>query len=390
MKAFPTLVAIVLFLPLLAYSAEPPLPKGRRLRAIVARKYAAGNVYIGGTTGWKKRLQGSAAIVDREFNYVTPENDYKQSTAHPQPGKWNWELGDSWIEHCAELKQVIRLHGPISPQCSKWAKEDSRTADELKRNLIEYMTEQCKRYDKYEHVKWMDVVNETVLANGKWFGPRKGVDHWENPWSKIGYDEAHPLKPPLYIKMAFEIAMKHAPNTKLVINQHGNMEQVMWKKIKALVPYLREQGLRVDGVGWQAHIDTGFEKDDGNMRRFHELIDWAHKNRLSFHVTEMNSWLHGKNKDYDAQAETFAAIVGALLEHRESGVVTWNVWNITDGLAWIRNREKEGTLFDADGEAKPAYYAIQKVLENPPPPGKPKATREQSPAGDALQAAPEE
>ena len=159
-------------------------------------------------------------------------------------------------------------------------------------------------------------------------------------------------------------------NTKLVINQHGGMETKMWAKVKGLVPYLREQGLRVDGIGWQAHIDTGFEKNKSNMKQLHALIDWAHENKLSFHVTEMNAWLKGKNKDYDAQAKTFAAIVSALLEHREQGQVTWNVWNITDALAYIQNREKEGTLFDADGKAKPAYYAIQRVLENPPAPRK--------------------
>jgi endo-1,4-beta-xylanase len=361
-----TLATIVLFSPCSSIAADAPVPEGRRLREIVEDKYPGGNVYVGGTTGWKKRPRGSGAIIDREFGYVTPENDFKQSTAHPEPGKWNWELGDAWVKHCKENGQVIRLHGPISPQCSKWAKDDSRTAEELKQNLIEYMTALCKRYDKYEHVKWMDVINETVLSNGQWFGPRKGVSKWENPWTKIGYDETHPLRPPLYIKMAFEIATRHAPNTKLVINQHGGMEPAMWSKVKALVPYLRKQGLRVDGIGWQAHIDTGWEKNSGDMKRLNELIDWAHANELSFHVTEMNSWLKGKKKNYDAQARTFGAIMTALLEHRANGVVTWNVWNITDGLAWTKNRHKEGTLFDADGKAKPGYSTIQKSLENPP------------------------
>ncbi len=370
------------------FAAEPAMPAGRRLRTIVAEKYPGRRLYIGGTTGWKKRHRGSGVIVDREFNYVTPENDFKQRVAHPEPGRWNWELGDKWIKHCAELKQVIRLHGPIGPQCSKWAKEDHRTAEELKRNLVEYMTAQCRRYDAYEHVKWMDVVNETVSRSGKWFGPKPGTDTWENPWPGIGYDETHSLKPPLYIKTAFEIATGHAPNTKLIINQHGHMEDAMWAKIKALVAYLREQGLRVDGIGWQAHIDTGFEKDEGNMQRLHELIDWAHKNKLSFHMTEMNSYLKGSNKDYDAQAETFAAILGALLEHRDNGEVTWNVWNITDGLAY--RRDWEGTLFDGDGKAKPAYYAIQELLDSPPPPRAAEAAREQSPPGDAPKAAPEE
>ncbi len=375
MNTLPAWVALTLLIPFFADSAEPPLPKGRRLRTIVADNYPGGNVYIGGTTGWKKRSRGSGVIVDREFSYVTPENDYKQSIVHPEPDKWNWKPGDAWVKHCATAKQVIRLHGPISPQCSTWAKDDNRTAEELKQNLVEYMTALCKRYDTFEQVKWMDVVNET--AHGKrWFGPRKGTDKWENPWPKIGYDESDPLKPPLYIKLAFAIAGEHAPHTKLIINQHTAPGSAGMKKVQALVPYLRKQGLRVDGIGWQAHIDTGWEKNAANMKQLHELIDWAHTSDLSFHVTEMNAWLKGKNKDYDAQADTFSAILGALLEHRGNGEVTWNVWNITDGLAWRKNRDKEGTLFDVDGKAKPAYYAIQHVLKNAPPSRKSQSRRE--------------
>ena len=175
------------------------MPEGRRLQAILADKYPQDSLYIGGTTGWKKREQGTGYIIDREFSYVTPENDFKQATAHPKPGIWNWEPGDKWVEHCAEINQVIRLHGPISPQCSVWAMEDHRTAEELKQNLIEYMTAQCQRYDAYDHVKWMDVVNETITTSGRWFGPKSGTDKWENPWTIIGYDETHPLMPPLYI-----------------------------------------------------------------------------------------------------------------------------------------------------------------------------------------------
>ena len=368
MKKLAATLAFVLTLQAGAAPSEPPLPKGRRFRTIAADKYPGGNVFVGGTTGWHKRPRGAGAIMDREFNYVTPENDFKQNRIHPSPGVWNWTPGDAWVKKCAEQKQVLRLHSPVSPQCSKWAKDDRRTAKELKQNLVEYVTELCKRYDKYEHVKWIDVINETVLSRGQWHGPRKGVDQWECPWTKIGFDNKHRLKPPLYIKLAFEIANRHAPNTKLIINQNGSMEEPMWAKIKALVPYLRDQGLRVDGIGWQAHINVGWEKQKDNVKRLGALIDWAHKNKLSFHVTEMNVWMKGKNKDLNAQAATFAAVMKTLLGRRNGGVVTWNVWNISDADAWLRSNRWDGCLFDRKYKAKPAYYALQKLLENPPEP----------------------
>lgn len=61
------------------------------------------------------------------------------------------------------------------------------------------------------------------------------------------------------------MATQHAPGTQFIINQHLGMHPTAWNKIKSLVAYWRAEGLRVDGFGWQAHIDTGFENQAGNM-----------------------------------------------------------------------------------------------------------------------------
>ena len=79
---------------------EPPLPNGRRLKQIVSEKFLSGNVYIGGTTGWKKRSRGAGQILDLEFSYTTPENDFKQWAIHPRPNVWKWKDADAWVEHC--------------------------------------------------------------------------------------------------------------------------------------------------------------------------------------------------------------------------------------------------------------------------------------------------
>jgi GH35 family endo-1,4-beta-xylanase len=349
-------------LTVVVFAEEPSIPDGLRLREIVAKHYPEGEFYIGGTTGWEKLSRGSGVVLDREFDYVTPENDFKQQKIHPSPGKWNWKNADAWVKRCKEKNQVMRLHGPISPQSSKWALADDRAPEELAKNMDEFMTALCKRYDRYEHVKWMDVVNETVTRKGEWFGPKPGVSQWENPWPKMGYDTSVSLKPPIYIKKAFQIANKYAPNTKLIFNQHGSMERPMWEKVKRTILYLRRQGLRVDGLGWQAHVNVGWEKEPGNVEMFRSLIQWAHANKLSFHVTENNVWLKGKKKDYQAQAKTFAVILKILLEERKNGEVTWNVWNISDADQWSKTKHWEGCLFYDDFDAKPAYYAIQKVL----------------------------
>ncbi|MBF0199068.1 MAG: endo-1,4-beta-xylanase [Planctomycetes bacterium] len=345
------------------YSTKSQIPQGRRLRDIIAEKFPEGKFHMGVATMWYRHVH-IGDIVDTEYNHVTPENDFKQSAIHPKPGVWNWKMADAWVANCKKVGQSLRIHGPISPQCSRWVKEDSRTPEELEQVLRDYLSKLFQRYDKEAHVKWFDVINE-VTHMGKWKKPEKGVDKWETPWEILGYDTSTDFHIPKYIIIAFEIANKYAPNSQLIINQHS-FHPTDWGIIKKLIHHLRNRGLRVDGIGWQAHVDTGWEEKPQNLKQLSELIDWAHSNDLSFHITEINAWIKSE-KEYQAQAKTFAAILEMLLRKRGRGddSISYNLWNVSDNFAWMK--EKMGTIFDKSMLAKPAYYELQKVLENPPP-----------------------
>ena len=365
----------------LPYASELPLyiSKGEEdlnnkpLKEIVEKYYT--KFYLGTANHAKVLGRLSGEIADREFNYITPSNDFKQTYIHPTFNQWQWEYPDLWIEHTGRTGQLLRLHSPISPQCSKWVKEDNRTAEELSRMLDEYLTQLCVRYAHQPQVRWMDVVNETIapkditdpLGNikaGDWFAPREGTDKWENPWTILGFDESHDLHVPLYIDRAFEITNQYAPRVKQIINQHGAFEEVVWEKMKELVHYLREtKGRRVDGIGWQAHIDAGWEKVPGNLERLEAFIRWCHANHLEFHITEMNVWLKdGERTRLDEQAETFGKVLEVLLANRTTGVVGLNFWNVRDedtaNPQWI------GALWNNDGTPKPAYHRIKQELIN--------------------------
>lgn len=341
-------------------------------RQIVERYYGS-NFYLG-TANHARGLDGlSTRIADREFGYITPSNDFKQSYVHPEFDRWRWDNPDSYVRHAREAGQVLRIHGPISPQCSKWAREDCRTAEEMRRMLEEYMTALCKRYNEVEYILWMDVVNETIskqhikdplrdpIEPGDWFAQRVGNDLWENPWPVMGYDTLSALKVPLYIDKAFELSNRHAPRLKQIINQDGQFEEFVWEKIKKLVEYLRERGRRVDGVGWQAHIETGWELVPGNLERLDRFITWCHANGLEFHITEMNVWIKDRDTSREKdQAETFAAVIDTVVKHRGEGVVGINFWNVRDqdtaNPTWM------GCIWRNDGTPRPAYDRIKEVL----------------------------
>lgn len=327
----------------------------------------ASELLIGATLNYDELNTKKEELFLKDFQYLTPANAAKQTKIHPEPGVWNWEWIDDFTEFAQENDLVVRLHGPISPQASKWAKEDHRTPKELEKNLEEFMTAFCIKFNQVPNVKWMDVVNETVEYDGSWFGPKKGTDQWENPWLKIGKDENGF---PLYILKAFEIATRNAPNIKLVYNQHKGMEPEVWDKIKKNVLYLREKGYRVDGIGWQAHLMMGAKREDftdnidQSMERLGNLIDWAHKNNLSFHVTELDYLVEDTSKieeEREIQKMVYKRIVDVLMEKSKNGEVTLNLWDVA-------TRDKKGkgqfqSIYDSKFKPTPAYYIIKKALD---------------------------
>lgn len=351
------------------------------IRQIIKKYYSGTNFDFGciSKATYLKEGNPDAAFYFNEFSYNTPENEFKQTRVYPYPdAEWNSSTYLGLIEMARNNGQLVRAHSPISPQCSGWVKNDERTAEELEPVLVHYMTNICKDTEANKDVvKWMDVVNETVVTNrmadsvyhyntGDWFGPLAGEVRWQNPWTILGFVTDSDLKIPVYIPMAFEIANKNAPNVKLLYNQHGGMEAEAWEKIKQTVLYLRNKGLRVDAIGWQAHIPYGFEKVEGNMKMLNDLIDWCYQNKLEFHVTEIDIKM-GNNVDEsnftekaEEIADTYGAITEAMVKKIGKGAVAINCWAMKH-----RRRKTEGSfagLFDNQLNPTPAYFRIKQVL----------------------------
>ena len=322
---------------------------------------------IGATLNYHQLGTKKENLFLNDFNFLTPANAAKQARLHPRPGIWQWDRIENFLQFAKNNDLIVRIHGPVSPQASKWAKEDHRTAPELENVMVNFMTQTAKRYNEESNVKYMDVVNETILPNGKWFGPRKGTHLWENPWLKMGLDENGY---PNYIVRAFEIATANAPNVKLVYNQNGGMQSAMWERLKETVLYLRSKGLRVDGIGWQGHLNLSrstlqfIENSDHALNELSKLIDWAHANNLDFHVTELDYRVNDMtnlSEELEFQAELYEKIIKVLQSKVNSGKVTLNLWDIGERL------KKPSTFFqsiyDKDLNPTPAYQIIKKALK---------------------------
>jgi len=336
----------------------------KSIKELTKENYPSNNVIIGATLGYDQLGTEVEKLFLKDFNYSTSRNFAKQTYVHPQPEVWKWDRIEEFITFGEKYNVDLRLHSPISPQASKWAKADNRTAKELEKNMTEYMTALCIKINNEKTIKWMDVVNETIERDGNWFMDKPGVKEWENPWVKMGFDKNDV---PLYITKAFEISNKFAPNISQVYNQHGGMEPVMWEKVKETILYLKAKGYKIDGVGWQGHLKAASRvvEDPKNLAYLSSLIDWAHANNLDFHITEFDYHLRpGENtpENLEKQADAYTKILNVLLQKNKTGVVTFNAWGMVDGEDGKNNAHR--FLYDENNQPKPAYFAIKESLIN--------------------------
>lgn len=332
-------------------------------KKIISDEYNTNTFKFGATLNFYQFNTNVEQLFLKEFDYVVAENSFKQSIVHPEPNQWNWERVEAFLEFIKKNNLQIRVHGPIGPQSSTWAKTDSRTKDELIKNYEEFLTELCKKINDQENVKWMDVVNETIDNKANWTIEKIGTGY-QNPWTQIGENEDGI---PLYIIRSFEIANEYAPNISLVFNQHQGMQPVMWDKVKETILYLKSKGLRVDGLGWQAHLRDNVILSLNKEQFDHllSLIDWAHENDLDFHITEIDYRMTGdppSSLEYDRQANGYTNILKALIAKRNNGVVTFNTWGVYDKNEGFNHEYKY--LYDSNLNPKKAVDLLKNTLKN--------------------------
>ena len=352
---------------ILKYESEKlSTPKENNISAISSLENES--FLVGSTLIHRELTSNYANLFLKDFKYLTAMNAAKQSNINPTKGSWKWNQIDNFAKFSKDNNLLFRLHSPIGPQCSKWIKDDARTADELQASLDEFLFRLLNRYKDFENIKWIDVVNETILASGKWLGSKPGNSKWENPWLDIGLDENGY---PLYIIKAFELADKYAPNKKLVYNQNGGMQIPMWDKLKETVLYLKSKGYRVDGIGWQGHLMNNqglkqfVENLDEELKKLSDLIDWAHSNKLEFHITELDYYNDGENNIFNSvekQAEVYQKLMNLPQEKSKNGLVTVNFWSMGERKSSRGLKGHYMSLYDNDTIPTKTYQVVKNFI----------------------------
>lgn len=167
-----------------------------------------------------------------------------------------------------------------------------------------------------------------------------------------------------FIPISFRAAAAADPNAKLYYNDF-NLENNGTKTVAALgiVQIVRDSGLTIDGVGFQAHMTVGQTPSRRNMaavlRRFTDL-------GLEVAMTELDirhNALPPTDQQIAQQATDYVSMVGACVDTK--GCVGVVVWEFTDKYSWIPSTfpgAGDACLLDQNLVPKPAFSSVSSLL----------------------------
>ncbi len=196
-----------------------------------------------GTALSREQIIGQATdvlpFVNQQFNAITPENSMKWERIHPSESVYDFEAADALVEFANKNNHFFTGHTLVwHSQVPDWVFEDKNVKplnrDQLLKRMEDHINAVAGRYAG--KIDAWDVVNEALNEDGSLR---------ESKWSTIIGDD--------FIEQAFIMAAKAAPKAKLYYNDYNLYKPEKRNGVLRLVKSLQDKGIRIDGVGMQAH-----------------------------------------------------------------------------------------------------------------------------------------
>jgi len=275
---------------------------------------------------------------------VTPENVMKWEVVEPKRGQYDFSAADTLVRFARAHGQKVRGHNLVwHNQLPAWLTSGTWTPAQLRAILKQHIFTEAGHF-RGQIWAW-DVVNEAIDDTG---------NLRDDIWSRALGES--------YIADAFRWAHQADPKAILFYNDY-NIESFGKKSdaVYDLIKRLRAQGVPIQAVGFQGHLDTQYPFPNDmlqNMRRFAALgLDTA--------VTEadVRSVLPIEPAEVNAQAQGFSLMLQSCLLVRSC--ISYTLWGFTDKYNWVPGVFKgEGyaTPFDENFNPKPAYDTMRRDL----------------------------
>jgi len=331
------------------------------------------------TSGRDKESQD---IVIKHFNSITVENVMKAALINPQPGVYNWGPADDYVAFGEKNKMFIIGHTLVwHNQVPAWfftnAEGKPNTKEEQIERLRSHIQAVAGRYAG--RVNAWDVVNEVMGEDGNY-----RQTSWVNA---VGNGDT-------LVKYAFKFAAQYAPNTELYYNDFNAWRPSKRDGIVKMIKMLKNEGIRVDGVGMQGHwgldypktkyiedaIDayaacgvkvmiTELDVDVLPLTKEGQIVGQGMADK-QFQLEEFKTYLDPYQKGLpDSMQKVLAnryAELFSIFYKRKDKITRVTVWGLHDGMNWkndypIPGRTNYPSLWDRKRQPKPALNAVLAV-----------------------------
>ncbi len=305
------------------------------------------------------------AIVMREYNSVTCENDMKPGELHPAEGVWKWEKADSIANFCRANGIKMRGHCLVwHSQFADWMMYDKKGKFVKKEIFYQRLRDHIHTVmNRYKDVIYCwDVVNEAMADNVRpaWGNRPAGSPYRESNLYKLCGDE--------FIAKAFEFAREADPNALLFYNDYNECEPGKRDRIYNMVKKMKDAGVPIDGIGMQAHYNIyGPSMTDvaAAIEKYATIVDHIQLTELDIRANEeMGGQLQFSRKGLDIKPyvinqheDQYAQLFKTLRKYKDKiDVVTF--WNLSDKDSWVGTANYP-LLFDKDLKPKRVYETVK-------------------------------
>ncbi|WKV08626.1 endo-1,4-beta-xylanase [Thermoanaerobacterium sp. CMT5567-10] len=289
-----------------------------------------------------------AQLTAKHFNMFVAENAMKPESLQPTEGNFTFDNADKIVDYVIAHNMKMRGHTLLwHNQVPDWFFQDpsdpSKPAsrdlllERLKTHITTVLDHFKTKYGSQNPIIGWDVVNEVLddngnLRNSKWL-------------QIIGPD---------YIEKAFEYAHEADPSMKLFINDY-NIENngVKTQAMYDLVKKLKSEGVPIDGIGMQMHINI-----NSNIDNIKASIEKLASLGVEIQVTELDMNMNGdvSNEALLKQARLYKQLFD-LFKAEKQYITAVVFWGVSDDVSWL-SKPNAPLLFDSKLQAKPAYWAI--------------------------------
>lgn len=307
------------------------------------------------------------ALIKKDFNSITAENDMKPQLTEPESGKFSWENADKIADFCRANGIKLRGHCLVwHSQIGEWMYRDAKgelvSKETLFKNMKQHITAIVQRYKDIVYA-W-DVVNEAISdggwQGGHWKPGQKPSPYRNSPLYQIAGDE--------FIKQAFIYAREADPDVLLFYNDYNAADPAKRDRIYNMVKTMKEEGIPIDGIGMQGHYNVygpSIEDVDAAITKYSTLVKHIHITELDIRANEeMGGQLNFSRGGADIsqvvktlQEDQYTRLFRVLRKHKE---VVDNVtfWNLSDRDSWLGARNYP-LPYDENYKPKRVYSLIK-------------------------------